>query len=404
MKHHRHLITIAALLLLATGSIHADETLRPEIGKPLQSAQELLKAQKHKDALAKVKEADAIGSKTPYENFIIERMRFAAATSAGDTELAARALDALIVSGKLAAADQQKYVQAIAVAYYRAKDYPKAIVWTARYQKEGGSDPQMRTVLIQSYYLAGDYANAAKELNAEFAADEKAGNKPAEERLQMLASCDLKLNDHAGYASTLERLVVHYPKKEYWADLVHRIQKKPGFADRLALDVYRLKLASGNLNGAGDHMEMAQLALQQGYPAEAKKVVEQGYAANVLGSGSDAARHNRLRDMVAKQFADDQKGLVQNDNQAAAAKDGNALVNNGFNHALSGQFDKGIAMIEQGIARGGVKRPEDAKLHLGIACLLAGQKAKAVQVLKTVQGNDGTADLARLWVLHAQRS
>jgi hypothetical protein len=60
--------------------------------------------------------------------------------------------------------------------------------------------------------------------------------------------------------------------------------------------------------------------------------------------------------------------------------------------------------MEQGIAKGGLKRLEDAKLHLGIACLLAGQKAKGMQVLKTVQGSDGTADLARLWLLQAQRS
>jgi TolA-binding protein len=408
MKLHRHIITIAATLLLAAGftigSVHAQETLRPEIGKPLQSAQELLKSQKPKEALAKVREADAIGGKTAYESFIVERMRFAAAASAGETDVAAKALDTLIDSGKLAAADRLKFVQAVAVAYYRAKDYPKAIAWTTRYQKEGGSDSQMRTLLAQSYYLAGDYANAAKELVAEFQSDDKAGNKPSEDRLQMLASCALKLNDHATYASTLEKLVVHYPKKEYWADLVQRIQKKPGFADRLSLDVFRLKLASGNLGGAGDYMEMAQLALQQGYPVEAKKVVEQGYASNILGSGSDAERQKRLRDLVARQFADDQKTLAAGDAQAAAAKDGNALVNVGFNHALNGQYDKAIALIEQGIARGGLKHPDDAKLHLGIACLMAGQKAKAEQVLKSVQGSDGAADLARLWLLHAQRS
>jgi Flp pilus assembly protein TadD len=53
--------------------------------------------------------------------------------------------------------------------------------------------------------------------------------------------------------------------------------------------------------------------------------------------------------------------------------------------------------MEAGIAKGGLKRPEDDKLHLGIAYLQAGNRSKAVQVLKTVQGSDGTAELARLW-------
>ena len=50
-----------------------------------------------------------------------------------------------------------------------------------------------------------------------------------------------------------------------------------------------------------------------------------------------------------------------------------------------------------------LKRPEDAKLHLGIAQLVAGDKSKAQATFKTVQGTDGTADLARLWALYARR-
>jgi len=64
--------------------------------------------------------------------------------------------------------------------------------------------------------------------------------------------------------------------------------------------------------------------------------------------------------------------------------------------------EKGLALIEQGIKKGGLKRPEDAKLRLGEAQLYAGQKAKGVQTLKTVQGSDGTADIARLWILNAR--
>lgn len=403
MKRQRHLINLAAALLLVTGNAHAEEALRPEVGKPLQSAQELIKAQKYKEALAKIRDADAVAGKSAHESLTVERMRFVAANGAGDADAAAKSLDALIASGKLSSGDQQKFVQAVAVAYYRTKDYGKAVVWTSRYFKEGGSDPQMRTLLAQSFYLSNDFAGAARELNAEVHATEKAGGKPGEDRLQMLASCYIKLNDMGGYVGVLEKLATHHPKKEYWADLLHRIQKKPGFADRLALDVYRLKLASGNIGGAGDYMEMAQLALQQGYPAEAKKIVDDGYARNLLGAGAEADRHKRLRDMVAKQLAADQKNLAQGEAQAAAAKEGTGLVNIGFNYVLNGQNDKGLALMEQGIAKGGLKRPDDARLRLGYAYHLAGQKTKAQQAFKGVQGTDGTADLARLWLLQVQQ-
>ena len=59
--------------------------------------------------------------------------------------------------------------------------------------------------------------------------------------------------------------------------------------------------------------------------------------------------------------------------------------------------------MEQGIAKGGLKRPEDGKLHLGIAYLQAGNRAKASQVLRSVGGTDGTAELARLWLTQGGR-
>ena len=70
----------------------------------------------------------------------------------------------------------------------------------------------------------------------------------------------------------------------------------------------------------------------------------------------------------------------------------------GYAYVGLGEVDKGIALIEQGIAKGGLKRPEDAKLRLGMA-QLSRNKAKALQTLRSVGGSDGSADIARLWVI-----
>jgi len=88
--------------------------------------------------------------------------------------------------------------------------------------------------------------------------------------------------------------------------------------------------------------------------------------------------------------------------EATAGKGGEGLVRAGYAYVTMGQVDKGIGLIEQGIAKGGLKRPEDAKLHLGIAQLQSAKaKGKAVQTLRSVHGNDGAADLGRLWAVHA---
>ena len=391
---------LVALLLAAAAPSQA-QALRPEVGKPLQAAQDLIKAGRYKEALAKVREAEAVGPRGE-ESTLIERMRIAAASGAGDMETASRSFEQL--SGKLAAADRVRMTESIAVGYYRAGQYGKAMQWGQRYFKEGGSSPAIRTMLIQSQYLSGDFAGATRELTAEVQAAERAGSPPPEERLKLLLGAATKQNDTNAYVYAMEKLVTYYPKKEYWVDLLSRLQRKSTFSDRLSLDTYRLSLATGSMSAPADFMEMAQLALQADLAAEGKQVVDKGFASGVLGTGAEAERHKRLRDLVAKKVAEDTASRGDDEKQALAAKSGDPLVSYGMGLVYIGQAAKGAQFIQQGIAKGGLKRTEDAKLHLGIAQLLAGEKAKAQATFKTVQGTDGTADLARLWALYARRA
>jgi hypothetical protein len=256
---------------------------------------------------------------------------------------------------------------------------------------------------VQALYLGNDFARAASEMLADVQADEAAGRTPTEVQLQLLTDSCQKQRDQRCYANALEKLLAYYPKRDYWLNAVYGVAGRAGSSDRLALDLARLKLATGTMQTANEYMEAAQLSLQAGYPAEAKKFIDQGYAAGRLGTGPEAERHKRLRDLAAKSLAEDMKTLGQDDAQVAAAKDGAALLNSGFNYVLHGNSDKGFEMMEQGMRKGGLKHPDDARLHLGYAYQVAGQKQKAIQVLKTVQGGDGPASLARLWIIHLGR-
>ena len=379
MRHTLSQLGAAALLSLVLGA-QAQDSVRPDVGRPLQAAQEMIRAGKYKQALDKVREAEAVGGRNANETYMIERMRLAAASGAGDVETAARSFEA--VQGRVGGADKLRMIESLAGGYYRARDYPKAMQWGQRYFREGGTSGAIRTLLIQSQYLAGDFNGAAKELRTEIEQAEKSGNPPGEDRLKLLVNATLKMNDTNGYVWALERLVTYYPKKEYWVDLLARLQRKPNFSDRLALDTYRLSLATGSMSAANDYMEMTQLALQAGFPSEAKQIVDKGFAAGVLGTGKEAERHKRLADLVAKKIEEDKKAQAENLAEAEAAKDGTALVNAGMNLVFAGDKAKGLALMQKGIAKGNLKRADDAKLHLAIAQLNAGDNAKAGATLQ----------------------
>jgi hypothetical protein len=388
---------------LGWSSAQAQEQVRAEVGKPLQAARDLIKAQKFKEALAKLKEVEAVPNRTAHENFLLEQMRASAAMQAGDLATASRSTQALIASGKLPAADQGRYAAGLASLYYRDKDYANAAVWAQKAAAANSGDKTMRGLMIQSYYLAGDAAAAQREALADVQAAEKAGQAPPEDRLQLLANIASKGTDRQAYIASLERLVAYYPKKEYWNDLLRRIESKPGYNNRLALDMYRLRRVTKTLDSGNDVFEMAQLALQERQAAEAKKVLDEGFAAGLLGKGNDAERQKRLLALATQRVAEAPQQLGTAEAEAREQKDGEALVRIGMGYSGLGQHDKAIALIQQGVTLlqqnpgKGKGRLDEANLHLGIAYLRAGQKPKAAQAFKAVVGTDGSADLARLW-------
>src|SRR4029077_15143010 len=108
---------------------------------------------------------------------------------------------------------------------------------------------------------------------------------PTEAALKFEQAVYFKMNDPAGRRSALEQLVTFYPKLEYWHDLLQFARNEKGLSDEQSMDIYRLRLAVGDLKTNSDYLEMAQQALLVGYPAEAKTVVEKGLAAKALQSG-----------------------------------------------------------------------------------------------------------------------
>jgi hypothetical protein len=70
------------------GGASAQEAIRAEVGKPLQAARDLYKQGKYKEALAKLRDAEAVPNRTASENHLIEQMRAAIASQSGDTEQA----------------------------------------------------------------------------------------------------------------------------------------------------------------------------------------------------------------------------------------------------------------------------------------------------------------------------
>lgn len=398
-------LAILAALMLAAGAAHAQvaapaPVLRDVLVVPLREAQEHLAGGRFAEALARLAATDAVSDRTPVELYYVERLRAAAASGVRDTQQAAKSLEIVLATGLAPISDRPELIGALAGAHYNLKQYRRAAQWAGSYFAQGGTKPEMRLMAAQAAYLGGDFAGAVAALRTLQREQEAAGVTAPESQLDMLAGSYIKLQDDAGYMSVLEQLVRSYPRPEYWADLLVRLERRPGFSPVLVIDLFRLQYAAGALIEANEYLELAQLAAQAGFAEEAKKVVDAGFAARVLGIGPDAPRHERFREQVGERAAAEAKSLETPAMQPAAAQDGEALFRQGQIRVSHGQSAQGLALMQQALDRGGLVQPGPARLRLAAAHAQAGDKARARELLQALQdggGTDGLADLARLW-------
>jgi hypothetical protein len=372
---------------------------RLQIGRPVQQAEQLLKEGRLREALAELAEADAVENKTPYETYIIEATRAAVLLQSRDYPGTIKALDAVLATGILPPAEALNRVETLVKLCYETKDYAKLSQYAERYYREGGTDDEPRLLLAEAAYQQGDFAAAAAASRTVLAADEHAGRPAPEALLQLLATSEYRQQHDAAYRAVLMQLVSRFPKREYWAELIAAVQREPGFSDRLTLDVARLRLATGTMMTPAEYLDAAQRALLAGLPADAKSFLDKGYAAGILGKGVDAPRQQRLVAMADRQASEDARGLPAEAKEAEAAPSGLPAVRLGEAYASFARYDDAIAALEQGLKKGGLDHPEEATLHLGIACLTTGNKTKAAAVLRGVAGEDGARDLAQLWLI-----
>jgi hypothetical protein len=123
----------------AQESAPAQTAFRPEIAAPLQAAEELIRAKKFDEALARIRLADAVADRTASESLAIDRMRGIAALGAGDIPTATRSFEAVIAAGRLEPAERARMAEVLAQLHFRARDYAKAATWAAQYLKDGGA-------------------------------------------------------------------------------------------------------------------------------------------------------------------------------------------------------------------------------------------------------------------------
>ena len=248
-------------------------------------------------------------------------------------------------------------------------------------------------LLAQGYYQTKDYNKALTNVEKAISMTLAKDKIPKEQWYNLARFLYFEKNDVNKTVDTLETLLKYYPKKQYWVQLSHMYgeQKK----ESQQLSAMETAYVQGMLDKGTEQVTMAYLYLNGDVPYKAAKVMDQGLKD---GSIDGKSKNWEIVGSAWRQAQEVEKSIPAME-QAAAKSDSGELYARLGNVYLDGdEYKKAITAINKGLSRGGVKRPDNARLILGMAYFNTKQYDKAREAFQAAGRDERSSKYASQWI------
>ncbi len=397
--------TIAAFVLCwaAMTSTAAEQAVtNKEVAKYLTEAKDLAGGKRWDAAWTALEKAERVPDSDPYTRDKIGEYKTYVLTQQHKDAEAAALFEQLAKSAAASVDQRNDRLKKASQLYMRAKQYDKSARVAETALEKQPNDPALLELAGQSRYLAGDFRGAAARIAQLVSATERKGARPQEATLQLLLNSYYQLKDRQQIAHTWDMLLRHYPKPEYWRNVLELKAAQP-HSERVDYYYLALKFDVGMLDKPADYEALALGAIDLGMPEDAVRVLQSGLGKGILAG----EREPRFRRMLAHAQAetakspDEVKDLAQ---QAQRASSGQLDATIGRIYLSQRMYDRAIAALRKGIQKGTLDHLDQARIDLGVAYLRSGETQRARATFAAVKPDSEWRGLAELWSLRSNEA
>jgi len=248
-------------------------------------------------------------------------------------------------------------------------------------------------LLAQGYYQVKDYDKALLNVEKAISMYNEKGKTPKEQWYNLARFLYFEKNDIPKTVETLEILLNHYPKKQYWVQISHMYGEQKKESEQLS--AMETAYVQGMLDKGTEQVTMAYLYLNGDVPYKAAKVMDKGLKDGTI---DDKSKNWEIAGSAWRQSQEVDKAIPAMEKAAARAETGELYARLG-NILLDGDKNKeAISAITKGLNRGGVKRPDTARLVLGMAYFNTKQYEKARTAFQAAARDERSAKYASQWI------
>jgi len=252
-------------------------------------------------------------------------------------------------------------------------------------------------LLSQGYYQLKDYDQALKNVETAIKMYEDEGKLPKEQWYNLARFLYFDKEDFDNALATLEWLLKYYPKKQYWVQASHLYGEKKDEARQLAM--MEVAYEQDLLDKSTDLVTMAYLYLQAEVPYPAARVIEKGFKDEIV---EEKSKNYELAGSAWRQAQETKKAIPMMEKAASLSEDGELFARLGNVYLDGDQNQKAADAITKGLAKGGIKRPDQARLVLGMAYFNLGDYAEARKAFRAAAKDDRSEKYAKQWIQYIQ--
>ena len=248
-------------------------------------------------------------------------------------------------------------------------------------------------LLAQGYYQVKKYDLALNNVETAISMHETAGKLPKEQWYNLARFLYFDKDDFVSALDVLNTLLIYYPKKQYWVQASHLYGELKDEKSQLAL--MEAAYEQGFLDRSSELVTMAYLYLSAEVPYFAGSVMQRGFEDELV---DDKAKNYELAGSAWAQAREVEKSIPMMEKAAAKSDEGELYVRLGNVYLDGDQFSKAADSVQKGLEKGGVKRPDQARLVLGMSYFNLGEYDKARRAFRAAGKDKRSKTYSQQWI------